>query len=504
MKTASMQGQRMNRTRVLFLAAALFLAFLIAYNIVHANPYLWLGILLFFLVLGIGRSNILGLYLIAGSIFFADWLAALNIIPSQMTLLPEILIILYLFKSLLVKPKRMNPRFLLLLVPFLVTILVSLAINAGEEHFVTILFGFRSLFRYIILFYVIQILPYPDRGIKLFIKVLLILLVIQIPVAIIKLFIYGQGETAIGTYSEAGGTYSTIFPLIGISIFFGIFFFYRRNLWSILACAGFLAFGVIGEKRGLLFFFPLIVIYLMISVPRSERFGRRAVSYVLLTILLGLGIWAPITFIDTLREDPVGYAIGYETATYGDQATGRASTAKLIFQNLSSDTMTLLFGYGPGSFHKTIWSEYTGRIRRDAGGYGILYGVSGFSWSALEFGYLGAILFLIPIFYLYVVNKRFFRRLDDPYWKAMSFGLGGIIFTSLAINLVYSDFYRLDIPAFLLFFFGGLIYKLESQGRLSPNEEPMPLAVPEGNTHPGRSSPALEHLSRGKGSHFGA
>ncbi|OGM18016.1 hypothetical protein A2V61_01165 [Candidatus Woesebacteria bacterium RBG_19FT_COMBO_47_8] len=180
----------------------------------------------------------------------------------------------------------------------------------------------------------------------------------------------------------------------------------------------------------------------------------------------------------SLREDPLGYAIGYETAVYGDQATGRFSTAKLIFHHLSSDATRFLFGFGPGSFHKTIWPEYMGRIRRDAGSYGILYGVSGFSWSALEFGYLGALLFLVPIFHLYIINKRFFERTDDPYWKAFSFGLSGIVFTSFVVNFIYSDFYRLDIAAFLLFFFGGIIFKREAHGRLWNVEEPSPSELP--------------------------
>ena len=466
MKLSQLREEGMNRSLTLFVIFALSLVVLISYNIVHANPYIWLGVLLLLLVIGIGQSNVLGLYLIAGSIFFADWLTEMNIIPGQVTLLPELLIVLYVLKSLIVKPKRLNSRFFLLFLPFLVTAVVSILVNYRAEHFVTIIFGFRSLFRYILLFYFIQVLPYTDREIKRFIKFLFFLLIIQIPVAVVKLFIYGQGEQAIGTYGEAGGTYSTIFPLIGISIFFGIYYFYRRSAWNVIACAGFLAFGVIGGKRGLLVFFPLVVVYLMLNIPRSAQFRRRAVSYVLLGLLLGLGIWAPLTFMRSLREDPIGYAVGYETAVYGDQATGRFSTAKLIFNHLSSGPMRFLFGFGPGSFHKTMWPEYQGRIRRDAGSYGIAYGISGFSWSALEFGYLGAILFLIPILYLYVVNRRYFRREEDPYWKALSFGLGGIIFTSLAVNLIYSEFYRLDIAAFLLFFFGGLIYKREAQGRL--------------------------------------
>jgi hypothetical protein len=119
-----------------------------------------------------------------------------------------------------------------------------------------------------------------------------------------------------------------------------------------------------------------------------------------------------------------------------------------------------------------------GRIRRDAGNYGIFYGISGFSASALEFGYLGALLFLVPIFYLYIINKRFLRRVDDPYWKALSFGLSGIVFTSFVVNFIYSEFYRLDIAAFLLFFFGGIIYKREAHGRLWEVEEPMPSELP--------------------------
>ena len=57
MKIFLQRVEGLNRALLLFFAVALFLAVLIAYNIVHTNPYIWLGILLLFLVLGISRSN---------------------------------------------------------------------------------------------------------------------------------------------------------------------------------------------------------------------------------------------------------------------------------------------------------------------------------------------------------------------------------------------------------------------------------------------------------------
>ena len=449
--------------------AVVVLAVLTARTIVAANPYLWIAILLVILGLAVTRSHVLGLYLIAMSVFFADGLSEMGLIPSQVSWIPEIVIILLFFKSLLVKPRRVNSRFFLLFIPFLVVSLLSIVVNFGQDHVVTLLFGFRTLFRFIVLFYALQVLPMEDSQTLRFIKFLLFLLILQIPVSVVKLFIYGQGELAIGTYAMAGGLYSTILPLIGISFFFGLFYFFKRKLRYILYCIGFVAFGVIGGKRAILFLAPLLVVYLFISVPRgSLRLRTRALSYSLLAILLILSIWAPLRFLNTLRDDPIGYAMNYEFATSGDQSIGRMSTSIGVFNALTRDMKTFLVGFGPGSFHESFWPEYEGRVRRDVGSYGFLYGVTGLSFAAIEFGYLGAILFLLPIGHLYLTGRRFLRRTDDPYWKAMAFSLCGIVFASVVIYVVYGDFYNQDIPPFIMYFLAAVILKKQSQALPAP------------------------------------
>ncbi len=453
------------------LLIALFLL-LSAYTIVNADPYLWVAIIFVILFITITKSNIAGFYLIVVSIFFADWLVELKLIPSQISWVPELVIILYFMKTFLIKTRRLDPRFFQLYIPFLFVVLLSQAVNFGEEHIITILFTFRLLFRYVILFYTLQVLPLRERAVKNLIRFILILLVIQIPVAVVKLFLYGQGESAIGTYAVSGGLYSTILPLIGISLFFGLFYFLKRRTFYILVCIGFVAFGIIGGKRGILFLVPALMIYLFLSLPRKTVSLRtRMVSYALLFVLLAMSVWAPLAFLNTLRDDPLGYAISYETATSRDQSIGRVSTTINVFNTLASRPKAFFFGFGPGSLLESYWSEYMGRIRRDVESFGFLYGITGFSWNAIEFGYLGAILFLLPIIHLYKINRRFLLKTEDAYWKALSFGLGGITAFSIVIHVVYGPFYRQDIPAFLLLFFGGLVYKMETQRNLGGEAE---------------------------------
>jgi len=45
--------------------------------------------------------------------------------------------------------------------------------------------------------------------------------------------------------------------------------------------------------------------------------------------------------------------------------------------------------------------------------------------------------------------------------------------------MIYSDFYRLDIPAFLLFFFGGLIYRREALGRIGEGKPAFSSSLPD-------------------------
>jgi cell division protein FtsW (lipid II flippase) len=77
----------------------------------------------------------------------------------------------------------------------------------------------------------------------------------------------------------------------------------------------------------------------------------------------------------------------------------------------------------------------------------------------LELGYGGLLFFLFLFYRLFVLNKIFFSAIDDPFWKAISIGFFGILFTS-AYAIVYNLSWISPPLGFPLWFIAGAIYRV--------------------------------------------
>lgn len=177
--------------------------------------------------------------------------------------------------------------------------------------------------------------------------------------------------------------------------------------------------------------------------------------------------------LNNLLHDPHGLKDYANRRTFRldteGSATGRMSAIQKTYQNLKRDPVNFLIGKGPGSTIKSFFSAYS---RKGVSmPVNISYGFTQLVSTAIDYGYLGFILyFLLPIILLFRANRIFFRNNENTFWRAISFGFGGILFSSLLIGLFYWELFRVDVSAFVFWFFAAAVYSVNSREKNANRE----------------------------------
>lgn len=318
--------------------------------------------------------------------------------------------------------------------------IASILIN--QQFNIKAIFGLRLIFRFYIFYIAIINLDLSETDIKRINSFLVIVFLIQIPVATIKLFIYGQGERAIGTYAVHGGTLSTIIPLIAIGYLIGLYSYVGRKKLYIFLIFGFIYFALIGEKRAFAFFLPVFMGFSIMLLWRDKFFEKYKISFdrtkllVYSSILLVIVAFFALKYIKTLNpEGKVGgsfsirHAVEYikyyttrESKEKTAHAAGRYAVTKLVFSSLKDQGFDrFIFGYGPGAQIKSRFAQkgQWGGVAQDLK---ISYGVTPMTFIMMEYGFLGVIIYLIFMVYLFINCLNYWAVERDRYWKAFSFG----------------------------------------------------------------------------------
>lgn len=412
----------------------------------------------------------IGFYIIIFSVFFSDWFMQLGLIPPQMTLLPEVILLILIIKvgNLRAKDKIFIPTPIdLPILLFIFWAILSTLFNAQKIE--TTIIAFRYDLKYIIMFVLLINLNPNERFFKRMIRIFIVLLLVQVPVALVKMKIYGQGESAIGTYAVHGGVPSTILPLIAISIFLGFFLFEKPRFRYIFLSLCFVLFSIIGGKRAFPFFGTLLFLFLFWQTGK-RNFAK--VSFV--APFLMVGFLASVYFVPSLNptfKDPhylLDYSSSYSTAHSSEtgKAVGRTSALITAFEIAKENPSNFLLGFGPGSLAPSHFKEYESDIRQSLP---ISYGKSQWVTMSLEYGWVGALLYLWLFIPLFRINQRFFQITNDKYWKSISFGYKGILFAYL-LGFFYAVIFRDDLLSFIFWFFAATIYCMEKRKNLKVEE----------------------------------
>ena len=240
-----------------------------------------------------------------------------------------------------------------------------------------------------------------------------------------KLILHGVDESfLIGFLSMSAGQLGFLFPALMLVFIFELF---KDNKTRFLFFIALFLFGILNEKRTVVFFFPIIVFYYYgFSILKINRMFLIFILYCF-----------SLSLIPSLNPDekifgrvdllfPFSYALDYLTATYdgGLQGNtvealtdsgaqyGRISLLKAIYGHVSNFTNSNFFlGHGIGTFtvNQSVDSFHDDKMYILFGFRGVL---SAFLVVLLDSGFIALIFFMI---FLYKFFIHFFRQININY-----------------------------------------------------------------------------------------
>ena len=314
------------------------------------------------------------------------------------------------------------------------------------------------------------------RSYRVITSFLILMALVQLPIGLAKFALLGIQEGGfIGTLPMNAGSLSTIMPLFVIAFLLSGYCWLGKP-YLLALVPWFLAFGIVGEKRAIAFFFPMVLLFVYL-IWLYDRSGRRALLYhagaIRITALAGMiwvmsfaGLYVAGRSLITLNpEQKVGgsfdlvYAVqemydyttgaNREIELYSDDANqsvvsgtefsvGRVSSTIFTVQDLAAQgPMTLALGRGPGLLIESSLTQ--GSLFRSYLTLGIARGTTGFVWMVQQIGLLGVAFFLALHAVLGHHLWRIYKRALSPAGKAIGLALISALFVFLLDFMAYSS-----------------------------------------------------------------
>lgn len=356
---------------------------------------------------------------------------------------------------------------------FLIYITFLSAIVNSTSIIKVILFA-RIAFMPMIFFIALYNYPLQRKYYIIFRNLIVYLFLLQIPVNIGKYFIIGKNELVIGSMSITGGGLTTIFTLIGISFSFAYYIRYKKFYYLIL-CVGFYISAIIGRKRAIFVFIPLILIVIFF-LYRKYFIEKTFFPFrkILLVIILSFSaIYVSLRTFPKLNPEhtqwgsfDINYALStswrysvYKTtddANYYGRLDGYRAIKEVILRKYGISK--LMLGLGPGEIIPSRFlSDVAGVKSSTISGrkYDIGYGSKMvFTWLLLQIGLLGALCYF---FYYFKFFKLTLKLAKHPKMhgndKVLLLGFMGVYFIYLLDFFLYSNTTLKLEPIFIPFMF---------------------------------------------------
>ena len=316
------------------------------------------------------------------------------------------------------------------------------------------------------------------------IRVLKIMVILQIPAILIKYFTIGISESGgIGTMAIHAGSLSTIFPLFVISFAFS-FYLSRKNKKYILFIFIYLMFGLIGGKRALIVYTPVLLFFILFIFKMGFNIKSRT-SFT--KQLLGLFLLGFVSFYFIARFNPnlnpegkiggsfdIDHIIDIST-TYnsfkGEVGFSRTDAPEVLYSFLTKNksAMFLLFGMGPGDIIQSSLNNIYRGIENDRQllmyKYGLGYGLRvGILWTAIQVGILGAFIYALFLIMFTRTIYKILKTSNNTITKEYCMGLLGMGFVLLMDYFTYSStFFYSGAISTSFFLLAVVVFKRYSQ-----------------------------------------
>lgn len=427
---------------------------LILFMIWLLNHWEWLPIILLVILWYIPRQAVPNGLL--EKFLFIRWLTVI-LIP--------LLLFFQIFKIVRKRDCVLPPTGILIPLIILVTIyIISGIINNAK--YIEIIGSILLYIRYPLLFFIFINMELPEDKFKIFIKVFLFLLAIQIPECLYRFFFLGiSGDYLSFTLGPWGQFDLGVYSIYAICLITAYSCVYNFRWYYLLAIILLFIIAVMGEIKTFVLSIPIITIAVFIyhfrkskGVKRVFIFGLPLLSIIILHFIIrvwgnvhvssGNALQAYLQLIVQILSQPSilinPQGLDYETSRFLGSA--------FVWDYLKNNTSSLILGVGPGSLMAGTFTGTPGKI------FDIPMYLNQIAVILGEIGVLGLIIFM----WLYI---NIFREIIRPQvenknliLKTLALAGVGMWIFYVVLGPFYDLVWRHDSPNFIFWFFLAYLY----------------------------------------------
>ncbi len=440
------------------------------------------------------------LYILFSVVFISDFTQQGLVIPKAIRLLPEVVSLLGTFAVVgLVSKNKMlslSTKYWIFFLIFAVHLLNGIVINDTPTG--AIVAGLRVYLKYIPFFVLPLVYEFSEDQIQRQMKVLLTLLVFQLPIALMqKLFIATNesGDWIRGTFSTSS-ILSTML-ISGIAILFALYL--RKRIPSFQFAIFFvllLAPAMFNETKGTLILLP-IAMFVPLYFDRDEAGNKRNILPFTFAIVFVMGTFVTVydTFWGQRYEQQGGSVVDFFTSDAlirylaprsggfveedrEQGPTGRIDKILISLANLQRDPVLVVGGLGMGNVTPSPVDFLSGDYQ-EYEQEGLVS--TSFAYLLLETGILGVILSYIFLYMVFRDSLYISRQRD----LSGALGLGWMaVVCIVGLTFFYKNTIEQNAMMYLFWFYSGCVvsrrFRLERSATEALNKEkakPVDIAV---------------------------
>jgi len=409
------------------------------------------------------------------SIFFLDYLVfkigvALRIITWVPEVFSILITIIVVMRAVVYKTVALNKKYVLYFSAFVIHIIIGIIVNQVPAG--AIVAGLRTYFRFVPLFLLPAVYDFSDQQIKKQLKFLLLLAVLQCPLAIFQRFVQFRdlvtGDVISGTLT--GAPILSIYMISAIAVLLG--FFLNEEIkpkFFLMILAVLFIPTAINETKATMILLPIALIIPVLFAPKHKSKLKMVVTIGTLIAMLLLYFNFIYSQFYAKRSNVFEFYTSDQVKTYlytgveadkvrdvrdggHPEAVGRIDAIIYAITKNSDNFFRLVWGVGIGnasvSFSKFLAGDYSEEYTRLGGKQNAL------SHMLWEIGIIGVILAFF-LFYLIFFDAKVVRNTAGTS-GALALGWIGVL-AVLVMCIPYQNIITQNVISYLFCYISGFI-----------------------------------------------
>lgn len=327
--------------------------------------------------------------------------------------------------------------------------------------------GVRAYLKFLPFFLLPMVHTFTPRQLKAQVVLILVMLVLQTPLAFYQRFVEFAGEMQTGDPIRGTLTSSSTLSLFMVCAIAGLVGAYVRGkvrLMALLVLTAWLfAPTTINETKATIMMMPFALVVPALVMPRESRALRKLVP------VLAIGAFGAVVFVavydaliqykqygDSISEFIGGRGFEYYlytgAAEHDAEYIGRFDSLQFAVERITTDPVTFSFGYGAANVAESFLPQFAGKYAH----YFLRFGVgqtqvTTFLW---EIGVVGLITYL-ALFAFVGADALKLARSDDP---AAELGqLWTVVMIVMTFGLLYKAVFSMNDFGYVFYYFSGAV-----------------------------------------------